>query len=134
VARRARSAIAAASPPRALRPARTAELRGVGLTACAMVADARSSARLACTLADGAGDDPALDLPGALEDGVDLGVAVPALHRKVADVTPAAEDADRLVGGPVADLARLELGHRSLRAVEGRAGPTHPRRAPHPHP
>src|ERR1700750_267022 len=44
---------------------------------------------------DRAGDDQALDLGGALEDGVDLRVAVHALDRELARVAVAREDLDR---------------------------------------
>ncbi len=42
-------------------------------------------------------DDEALDLAGALEDGVDLGVAVHPLHRVLPAVARAPEDLDRLL-------------------------------------
>src|SRR6266511_3935543 len=79
---------------------------------------------------DGAGDDEALDLRGALEEGVDLRVPVPLLHREVADVALAAEDLDGLLGGPDGDLARLELAHRALAVLERLLGGAHPRRPP----
>src|SRR5258708_2419290 len=88
---------------------------------------------LARALADRACDDSALDLAGALEQRVDLGVAMPALDRQLADVAPASADADRLVGHPVGDLAGLELGHRTLRLVELLRVASHPRRAPAEH-
>src|SRR3954449_6636008 len=79
---------------------------------------------------DGAGDHHALDLGGALEDRVDLGVAVHALDRVLARVAVAAEDLDRALGAPHRDLAGLELAHRALGVRERAAGPAHPRRAP----
>src|SRR5204862_8227981 len=57
----------------------------------------------------GAGDDEALDLGSALEERVDLRIAVPLLDREVADVAVATEDLDGLLGDPDRDLARLEL-------------------------
>jgi hypothetical protein len=43
-------------------------------------------------------DDELLDLAGALEDRVDLGVAVPALYWVLAGVAVAAEDLNRFFG------------------------------------
>ena len=54
---------------------------------------------------DRPGDDQALDLGGALEDRVDLGVAVHALDRVLPGVAIAAEDLDRPLGRPDGDLA-----------------------------
>src|SRR5690242_2142034 len=82
---------------------------------------------------DGAGDDQALDLRGAFEDRVDLRVAVPPLDRELADVAVAAEDLDRLLGGPYRDLTGLELAHRALAGLERLAVARHPARAPHEH-
>src|SRR3954452_9935598 len=79
---------------------------------------------------DRAGDDQLLDLRRALEDVVDLRVAVPALDRELAGVAVAAEDLHRALGGPDGDLAGLELAHRALGVLERLAGPAHPRRAP----
>src|SRR5439155_25026067 len=59
-------------------------------------------------------DDQALDLAGAFEEGVDLGVAMPLLEKEVADVAVAAADVDRLIGDLDRDLARLELRHRAF--------------------
>src|SRR4026207_1328284 len=67
---------------------------------------------------EGARDDQALDLTGALEDGVDLGVAVPALDWMIADVARAAEDLDRLLGDRDGDLTGLELRRRALARLE----------------
>ncbi len=49
---------------------------------------------------DRARDHELLDLGGALEDVVDLGVAVPALDGELARVAVAAEDLDRALGRP----------------------------------
>ena len=74
------------------------------------------------TPGDRAGDDQALDLRGALEDRVDLRVAVHALDRELAGVAVAAEDLDRPLGRPDGDLAGLQLRHRALGVLEGLAG------------
>src|SRR6476469_7307561 len=68
---------------------------------------------------DRPGDDQPLDLRGALEDRVDLRVAVHALHRELARVTVAAEDLDRPLGRPDGDLAGLQLRHRALGVLKG---------------
>src|ERR1700742_2263817 len=73
---------------------------------------------------DRAGNDQALDLGGALEDGVDLGVAVHPLDRELAGVAVAAEDLDRPLGRPDGDLSGLQLRHRALGALEFLAGAT----------
>src|SRR4029450_1340193 len=78
----------------------------------------------------GAGDDEALDLGGALEERVDLRVAVPPLHREVADVAVATEDLDGLLGHPARALARLELAHRAFAVLERLLRRAHPRRPP----
>src|SRR3954469_8814550 len=83
--------------------------------------------------ADGAGDDELLDLLGALEDVVDLRVAVHALHRVLAGVAGATEDLDGPLGGPHRDAAGLELGHRALAGLERHTVATHPRGTPHEH-
>src|SRR5581483_6185828 len=63
---------------------------------------------------DGARDHQLLDLLGALEEVVDLGVAVPALDGEVADVAVAAEDLDGPLGDPDRGAAGLELAHRAF--------------------
>src|SRR5262249_61373296 len=78
----------------------------------------------------GSSDDEALDLGGALEERVDLRVAVPLLHREVPDVAVATEDLDRLLGDPDGDLTRLQLAHRALAVLKRLLGRTHPRRPP----
>src|SRR5215208_6166000 len=80
---------------------------------------------------DRARDHQALDLRGALEDRVDLCVAVHALYGVLARVAVAAEDLDRPLGRPDGDLPRLQLRHRALGRVEVLARATHPRGAPH---
>src|SRR3954452_13423788 len=75
-------------------------------------------------------DDPPLDLRGALEDRVDLGVAVHPLDGELARVAVAAEDLDRALGRPDRDLAGLELAHRALGVGELASGAPHPRGAP----
>src|SRR6185437_17181514 len=75
-------------------------------------------------------DDQALDLARALEQGVDLGVAVPLLDREVADVAVAAADLDRLLGDLDRDLAGLQLGHRALGLLELAAIAALPQRPP----
>src|SRR5215217_6852382 len=57
---------------------------------------------------DRARDHKPLDLGGALEDRVDLRVAVHALDRVLARVAVAAEDLDRALRRPDRDLAGLE--------------------------
>src|SRR5437667_9830823 len=75
-------------------------------------------------------DDQALDLAGAFEERVDLGVAVPLLDREVADVAVAAADLDRLLGHLHGDLAGLQLGHRSFRLLELASAASLPQGAP----
>src|SRR5689334_13292581 len=83
---------------------------------------------------DGAGDDEALDLGGAFEDRVDLGVTVPPLDRVLPHVAVAAEDLDRLLGDAHRRLPRLQLAHRAFAVLERLACGTHPRRTPHEEP
>src|SRR3954451_13549716 len=78
----------------------------------------RSQASRDLVAGDGPADDEALDLAGALEDRVDLGVAVPALDRVLAGVAVAAEDLDGLLGDPDRGLTGVELGHRALAVLE----------------
>src|SRR5947208_6406579 len=75
---------------------------------------------------DRARDHQLLDLGGALEDVVDLGVAVPALHRELARVAVAAENLDRTLGDPHCHLTRLQLAHRALGILEWNAVAAHP--------
>src|SRR5229473_1344550 len=83
---------------------------------------------------EGAADDQALDLGGALEDREDLRVPVPALDREIAGVAVTAEHLDGLLGHPYRGLPRDQLGHGSLGVVEGDALARHPRRPPHEQP
>src|SRR5213593_2132865 len=76
-------------------------------------------------------DDQALDLAGAFEERVDLGVAVPLLDREVADVAVAAADLDRLLGDLDRHLAGLQLRHRALRLLELAAVTALPQRPPY---
>src|SRR6266540_3573266 len=91
-------------------------------------ADGTATAALAGR--QGARDDQALDLARALEQGVDLGVAVPFLDREVADVAVAAADLDRLLGDLDRHLAGLELGHRAFGPGELAAVAALPQRLP----
>src|SRR5438270_3060849 len=75
-------------------------------------------------------DDQLLDLGGALEDVVDLGVAVPALDRELARVAVAAENLDRALGNPHGHLSRLQLAHRALGVLERDVVASHPRSPP----
>src|SRR5919106_2222823 len=79
---------------------------------------------------DRARDHQPLDLRCALEDVVDLRVAVHPLDRVLAGVAVAAEDLDRALGDPNRDLARLELRHRALGVGELVSVATHPRCPP----
>src|SRR6266540_5871837 len=81
-------------------------------------------------LGQGPADHDPLDLGGALEDRVDLGVPVPLLHREVLDVAVASQDLDGLLGDPHGPLAGLELAHGALGRPELRPVAGHPRRAP----
>src|SRR6266568_1767375 len=78
----------------------------------------------------GARDDQALDLARALEQGVDLGVAVPLLDGEVADVAVAPADLDRLLGHLDRHLAGLELRHRAFCFLELAAITAFPQRPP----
>src|SRR5664280_1626971 len=98
--------------------------------AAATYAGARSRGLLDVYSADCSGDHELLDLGGALEDVVDLRVAVPALDGILARVAVAAEDLDRALGHPHRDLARLELAHRSLGVLKAHTRAAHPRGAP----
>src|SRR3954452_4779321 len=75
-------------------------------------------------------DDKLLDLGRALEDVVDLRVAVHPLDGELARVAVAAEDLHGALGGPHGDLAGLELAHRALGVLELVAVAAHPRGAP----
>src|SRR5213594_2489594 len=75
-------------------------------------------------------DDEPLDLAGALEERVDLGVAVPFLDWEVADVAVAAADLDRLLGHLHGHLAGLQLRHRALGVLELAAVSSLPQRPP----
>src|SRR6266498_85744 len=75
---------------------------------------------------DRPGDHEALDLGRALEDRVDLRVAMHPLDRVLARVSVAAEDLHRPLRRPDGHLAGLQLGHRSLGVLEVLAGAPHP--------
>src|SRR5882762_3461364 len=75
-------------------------------------------------------DDDSLDLARAFEQRVDLGVAVPLLDRKVANVAVAAADLDCLLRDLDRDLPGLQLGHRALGLLELAAVAAFPQRAP----
>src|SRR5580704_16065228 len=79
---------------------------------------------------DGPADDQPLDLRRALEDGVDLRVAVPTLDGVLADIAVAAHDLDRLLGHVDRGLAGIQLGHRAFARGELLAVAPHPRRPP----
>src|SRR6266542_2798999 len=74
--------------------------------------------RLRSAAGKGPADHDPLDLRGALEDRVDLGVPVPLLHREVLDVAVASQDLHGLLGDPHRHLARLELRHGPLGPLE----------------
>src|SRR4051794_22213174 len=61
--------------------------------------------------AERSADHESLDLTGALEDRVELRVAVPLLDGEVLDVAPATHRLDRLLARAHRDLGRLELAH-----------------------
>src|SRR5713226_236316 len=75
-------------------------------------------------------DHEPLDLARALEQRVDLGVAVPLLDREVADVAVAAADLDRLLRDLHCHLAGLQLRHRALGLLELAAAAAFPQRSP----
>src|SRR4029453_15813500 len=79
---------------------------------------------------DRPGHDEALDLAGALEDRVNLGVAVPPLHRVLAQEAGTAEQLHRPLGHRDRDLAGLELAHRALAGLELPVVAPHPGRPP----
>ena len=80
---------------------------------------------------DRARDDEPLDLRGALEDRVDLGVARPALDGVLAGEAVAAEDLHGLAGDLDRGLGGHQLRHRALGRVERLALAGHPRRPVH---
>src|SRR3989454_12574947 len=117
--------------------------RGANIASAACVRRARRCRRRASRGSAGPGaaiatliagersrDDEPLDLARALEQGVDLGVAVPLLDREVADVAVPAADLDRLLGDLDRDLAGLQLCHRALGLLELAAVPPFPQRPP----
>src|SRR3984893_1999148 len=75
-------------------------------------------------------DHEPLELRRALEECVDLGVAVAFLDREVTDVAVAATDLDGLLRHLHRVLARLELGHRPFGHLELTAIATLPARPP----
>src|SRR5260370_33277643 len=75
-------------------------------------------------------DHEPLDLARALEQRVDLGVAVPLLDRAVPNVSVAATDLDRLLGDFDRHLAGLHLRHRTLSLLGLAAGAALARRSP----
>src|SRR4029079_17701539 len=68
--------------------------------------------------ADRPGDDQLLDLAGALENRMDLGIAVPTLDRVLARVAVAAQDLDRILGDAHGDFRRFVLAHRTFAVLE----------------
>src|SRR5215813_9259768 len=108
----------------------------------AILSTTRNGAQLAAPLAarlrsltyweagDGAADDHALNLAGALEDGEDLRVPVHTLHRVLPGVAVATEDLDRLLRHANGGLPRHKLRHRALCLCELAAMPGHPRGPP----
>src|SRR3712207_4003004 len=75
---------------------------------------------------EGAGDDLAVYLAGALADLVDLDLPPVARHRATLHEPLAAVDLDRLVGGPLRSLRSEDLGHARL-AREGASPVLQPR-------
>src|SRR5258708_29860502 len=92
--------------------------------------DSATSVACALVVGDRSRDDEPLDLAGAFEERVDLGVAVPLLDREVPDVAVATADLDRLLRDLDRDLAGLQLRHRALCLLELAAVPTFPQRPP----
>src|SRR5690349_10555022 len=107
------------------------ELRAQAIIVAGEVEVQRALRRL---VGKGTTDDHPLDLARALEDRVELRVAVPLLDRQVAHVSPAAADLDRLLGRAHGDLRGHELRHRALAELVVHAGGRHPGRAPHEQP
>src|SRR5260370_31375101 len=88
------------------------------------VPDSTTSVACALVVGDRSRDDEPLDLAGAFEERVDLGVAVPLLDREVPDIAVAAADLDRLLADLHRDLARLQLRHLALGLLELAAAAT----------
>src|SRR5207249_8771774 len=119
------------SPGPRTRAAPSPASAGAGRRAAPAAADPGPRSRPASSeRGQGPRDDQALDLGGALEEGVDLGVAVPLLDREVADVTVAAADLDRLLGHLHGHLSGLQLGHRAFGLLELAARAAFPERPP----
>src|SRR5216117_3812252 len=93
-------------------------------------ADGNATTALPLAGRQGPRDDQPLDLAGAFEQRVDLGVAVPLLDGEVADVAVAAADLNRLLGDLDRHLAGLQLGHRTFGVLELAVVPAFPQRAP----
>src|SRR5665213_2113575 len=79
---------------------------------------------------DSARNDESLDLAGALENCVDLRVAVPTFNGIVANVAVPAKDLNRLFSDLHRRLTGEEFGHRTLAARERLSRRGHPTRAP----
>src|SRR5712691_1466111 len=90
----------------------------------------RTSVAVALVVGNRSRDDEPLDLARALEEGVDLGVAVPLLDREVPDVAVAAADLDRLLRDLDRNLAGLQLRHRALGLLDLAAVAALPQRPP----
>src|SRR2546428_13825906 len=84
----------------------------------------------ALVVGKGSRNDKPLDLAGAFEQRVDLGVAVPLLDREVPDIAVTAADLDRLLGDLDRNLAGLQLRHRALGLLELSAAAALPQRPP----
>src|SRR5919106_2801514 len=74
-----------------------------------------------------ASDDHSLDLRGALEDRVDLRVAVPLLYREILYVAVTTENLNREIGDSNRCLPGFQLRHRPLRLFKGLSRCRHPR-------